>query len=565
MTAHPRRGWMAAPVAIALAAGSLAALAAPASAAQTTFDQTTPIFLDDGNYNQTNATGITIPSVGEATPYPSQITVTHQATISDVDVVLNDVTHVAYRDMDVLLVGPGGQQVVLMSDQGNNGGTDIDLTLDDEAPTSLPDGTANVVAGTFKPSNNGAGDSWPAPAPASTDNLLLSTFDGTIAAGVWSLYVTDDLAGFAGDIASWTLNFQLTTTPYPSTISVGGLPPISDVNVKLQSVNSEDAEDINLLLVGPDGQQSYLIGDSGGGGNDLSNVNLTIDDEAAAPFPDTDPIVSGSYRPLNNGNIETFPAPAPPAGASSVLSVFDGLSPNGQWRLFALDDVNGDVTSIGGWSLEFTWADTLAPAGTVNVNGGAALATSKNVTLNLTATDPPPATGVTQMRFSNDGVTFSAYQPFAATAAWTLSGADGTKTVHAQFRDGDGNQSAVVSDAIKLDVQGPRAKKLNPKKNAKGVKTTVKVKIKANEALKKSTVTKKNVFLKQKGVSGKVKAKVKYKAATKTIVLTPVDDLKGGTTYKVTVKRVQDVVGHKWDQKPSKAGAQPLKYSFKTA
>ena len=33
----------------------------------------------------------------------------------------------------------------------------------------------------------------------------------------------------------------------------------------------------------------------------------------------------------------------------------------------------------------------------------------------------------------------------------------------------------------------------------------------------------------------------------------------------VTVKRVQDVVGHKWDQRPNKAGAQPLKYSFKTA
>ena len=113
-----------------------------------------------------------------------------------------------------------------------------------------------------------------------------------------------------------------------------------------------------------------------------------------------------------------------------------------------------------------------------------------------------------------------------------------TKTVYAQFRDGDGNVSAVVSDTITLDTTGPKAKKLTPKKNAKDVKTTTKVKIKASEALKGSTVTKKNVFLKQKGVSGKVKAKVKYNVGQEAIVLTPVRrPAQGGTTYKVTVKR----------------------------
>ena len=146
-----------------------------------------------------------------------------------------------------------------------------------------------------------------------------------------------------------------------------------------------------------------------------------------------------------------------------------------------------------------------------------------------------------------------------------LTAGDGTKTVYAQFEDGDGNVSATVSDAINMDVNGPSAKKLNPKKNAKDVKTTTKVKIKASEALTKSTVTKKTVFLKQKGVSGKVKAKVKYNTTSKTIVLTPVDSLHGDTTYKVTVNGVQDAFGHKWDENTTKSGAQPLKYSFKTA
>ena len=97
------------------------------------------------------------------------------------------------------------------------------------------------------------------------------------------------------------------------------------------------------------------------------------------------------------------------------------------------------------------------------------------------------------------------------------------------------------------------------------MKTTTKVKIKASEGLKKSSVTKKTVFLKEKGVAGKIKAKVTYKAARKLIVLTPAGDLDGGTTYKVTVKNVRDLFDHRWDEKPKKSGAQPLKYSFTTA
>jgi subtilisin-like proprotein convertase family protein len=357
--------------------------------------------------------------------------------------------------------------------------------------------------------------------------------------------------------------FTFASTPFPSTIDVTGLPPITDVNVNVQ-LDSQELDDVGLLLVGPSSQQSYLLSDAGGT-DDVTGLNITFDDEAAGPPTDTTVITSGSYQPFNYAGIETFPAPAPVINGSTVLSVFDGLSPNGQWRLYADDDNTDNLTVVKSWSLDFTWADNLVPTGTVNINGGAASTTSPNVTLNLSASDPAPATGVVQMRFSNDGVTFSPYQAYATTAAWTLSAGDGTKTVYAQFRDGDGNQSAVASDAIALDATGPKAKKLTPKKNAKGVKTTTKVKIKANEALNKSTVTKKNVFLKKKGDSTKIKAKVTYNASKNLIVLTPVDDLKSGKTYKVTVKNVQDAFGHKWDEKPNKSGSQALKFSFTTA
>ena len=173
------------------------------------------------------------------------------------------------------------------------------------------------------------------------------------------------------------------------------------------------------------------------------------------------------------------------------------------------------------------------------------------------------------MRLSNDGVTFSPYQPFAAAAAWTLPEGNGDKRVYAQFKDGAGNKSAIVSDTITLgtpsqDTTGPRAAKLTPRRNAAEVKTTVKVKVKATEALGKGSVSKKTVFLKEQGAAGKVPAKVTYQAARRTLMITPRSPLDRHTTYVVTVRRVTDLAGNAWDQKPTRTGAQPLKYSFAT-
>ena len=57
------------------------------------------------------------------------------------------------------------------------------------------------ASGTYKPGNYGAGDSWPAPAPASSGNQLLSIFNGTDPNGTWSLYVHDDAGGDIGSIS----------------------------------------------------------------------------------------------------------------------------------------------------------------------------------------------------------------------------------------------------------------------------------------------------------------------------------------------------------------------------
>ena len=100
-------------------------------------------------------------------------------------------SHTFPGDIDVLLVGPGGQNAIIMSDVG--GGADVTgvtLTLDDAA-ASQPAGSP-LVTGTFKPTNVGTSDAWPAPAPAPSGGSPLSVFNGTSPNGTWSLYVVDD-------------------------------------------------------------------------------------------------------------------------------------------------------------------------------------------------------------------------------------------------------------------------------------------------------------------------------------------------------------------------------------
>ncbi|HIJ87658.1 MAG TPA: hypothetical protein HPP97_08230 [Desulfuromonadales bacterium] len=88
----------------------------------------------------------------------------------------------------------------------------------------------------------------------------------------------------------------------------------------------------------------------------------------------------------------------------------------------------------------------------IKINGGASLTNSQNVTLTLSAVD---ASGVAQMQFSNDGATFDAPVPFAASAPWTLSAGDGSKTVYVKFIDVVGNASSPFTASIYLDTSAP--------------------------------------------------------------------------------------------------------------
>lgn len=161
-----------------------------------------------------NAGSITIPNTGSGSPYPSTISVSGVVgTVNRVIVQLSGFNHTFPDDVDVLLVGPGGQRVLLLSDAGGSlDVVNVNLTFDDTAINSVPD-AAQIVSGTFKPTNIGTGDVFAAPAPAAPYGSLLSDFNGINPNGNWQLFVTDDASGDLGSFAGgWSISF-LTSDP----------------------------------------------------------------------------------------------------------------------------------------------------------------------------------------------------------------------------------------------------------------------------------------------------------------------------------------------------------------
>jgi hypothetical protein len=400
-----------------------------------------------------NQTPITIPTIGQATPYPVPINVSGlPAAAALCSVELRGITHTYPADLDILLSGPTGASpnAVLMSDVG--AGTDvsgINLVLTDAAPVIPVNGP--LVSGTFQPTNAGSPDAFPAPAPTPSGQTTLAQWFGLNLNGAWSLWVNDDASSDGGSLSGgWCLNIaplacatdtdcddhnpcngvescfgnvcqpgtQLNcddglfctvdacspstgcthsprscadtddctgdrcdeaqdsclhvsecieycnqapivisngpvgrAAPYPSNINVAGASTSAVVfDVKLKGITHVRPDAMDILLVGPNGQNAIIMSDAGGGPPAANGVNLVLTDAAAASLPDNGPLVSGTFRPTNftSNDFFFFPAPTPTGG--SALSAFDNQNPTGTWSLYVVgDEANFSATIADGW------------------------------------------------------------------------------------------------------------------------------------------------------------------------------------------------------------------------
>lgn len=147
---------------------------------------------------------------------------------------------------------------------------------------------------------------------------------------------------------------EVAAIPYPSERSVQGFNQgtILDVNLSLKNFSHTYPDDVDVLL-SKKGKTRTVMSDVGGG-NPVNNITLNLDDEAPNGFlPDNGPLVGGKFKPTNEQGADFFPAPTPGPSAQSALSGFDGLNPNGVWKVRVVDDyppVDGGAFA-GGWSI----------------------------------------------------------------------------------------------------------------------------------------------------------------------------------------------------------------------
>lgn len=160
--------------------------------------------------------GFTIPLIGAATPYPSSLTVAGSSgVITKVTATLTGFTHTYPGDTGALLVGPGGQKVLLYAGAGGGTGiSGVNLTFDDAAATALSS-TGAMTTGAYKPSAFGTTPAFIAPAPASPFEGAMSAFNGASANGAWQLFVSDFYDGDSGSLTGWSLSIT-TATPGPA-------------------------------------------------------------------------------------------------------------------------------------------------------------------------------------------------------------------------------------------------------------------------------------------------------------------------------------------------------------
>jgi subtilisin-like proprotein convertase family protein len=182
-------------------------------------------------------------------------------------------------------------------------------------------------------------------------------------------------------------------SPYPSAVTVAGMNGlVAAVSVTMTGVTHAALNDIDAMLVAPNGNNLTVLSDVGDPGSlrTATNATFTFSDGAASSIlgATTSVVPSGTYLPTGPNGPDSFPAPAPAqSSATTFAGAFTGINPNGSWQLFVVDDATGDTGSIaGGWSLTITTAATATTTSATTTTTSATTTTTSATTTTTSAT-----------------------------------------------------------------------------------------------------------------------------------------------------------------------------------
>jgi hypothetical protein len=294
--------------------------------------------------------------------------------------------------------------------------------------------TCNVIDNT-PPSNPTSYSSNPSANVWSNDNTVDITWYGA----------SDDLSGINGYWYRWTKDTYGDPTGYSYTTGISITSLLSDgiwyLNIRSRDNAGNDAS--GYVYCGPfkiDTTPPSTPSPSGpyGWTNDNTpHITWNAVSDSGSGVAGYEYAIDQTTSWTNLGNVLGFDTP-PLSDGSHVIYV-------------RTKDNAGNPSSPGSFTV---YIDTTPPAGIITINGGATYTNSPSVTLTLSAVDGK-GSGVAYMCFSNDGSSWSSWEPYATSKQWTLTPGDGIKTVYVKFKDYVGLESSPSSDTITLDTTPP--------------------------------------------------------------------------------------------------------------
>lgn len=300
----------------------------------------------------TNVAAAGLPNAGT---YTATLTVTGAGPfLWDANLTTN-LVHPDSDDLDVTLISPAGTRSTITTDNGNNRSNVFDGTVwDDQA--------SYEVANSFFVSD--------APFSPMVPEEALGAFIGENPNGTWQLVLTDDTANAAaGQHDGWSL--ELTTLPVSPkvttyeiqdltdyaipdsgnlvrTLEVAGAPTTPGQITLSTDISHARNDDIDVLLISPTLITHTITSDNGGTFSGGYN-NMQWHDQAGGINP-PGPVSDQSF---SNGSSSS------PMVPEAALAAYNGLNPNGTWKLIVSDDLPINTGTLQGWGLEIKGYDCL--------------------------------------------------------------------------------------------------------------------------------------------------------------------------------------------------------------
>ncbi|MWV47538.1 hypothetical protein GRF59_28580 [Paenibacillus sp. HJL G12] len=271
--------------------------------------------------------------------------------------------------------------------------------------------------------------------------------------GSYALVVTDE----AGNVT--TVNFKIdTVAPTITGVSDGGVYESVSPGFNEGTATLNGNAYIQGTNINQDGAYTLVVTDAAG---NETTIQFQIDTTA----PTGTVMIQAGTDWTNVTDVAlTLTSNDGNNGSGVVEMRFSNSGSNwGSWepvattKLWSLEPGDGEKTiyvqfkdkagNVSGTIHDVIKLDQTIPTGTIVINSGAATTSSKLVTLTLTSTDGV-GSGVTEMRFSEDNLTWLNWENVLFTKNWGFKGSSGLKDLYVQYRDAAGNVSVANKASI---------------------------------------------------------------------------------------------------------------------